>query len=67
MINSALMEINSDVRARATCGRGGLLCVVPEGEPDRVTFRFNLNNIKQQPRSDPGREKEGMWLEKRSK
>ena len=42
------------------------MCVIPQGDPDRVDFRFNLNDIKKQPRSgDPGREKQELWLEER--
>lgn len=63
MINSALEEITSDVIACATLR--GIYCVIPQGDPDRVDFRFNLNDIKKQPRSDPGREKQELWLEER--
>lgn len=45
MISSALTEI---VMCEHMPRGGRLLCVVPEGDPDRATFRFNLNDVKQQ-------------------
>lgn len=35
----------------------------PEGYPDSVAFRFNLNDITKQLCSGPGREKQGVCLE----